>query len=76
MKRQLKSFAQLSAVTLLFSCNQQTKKEDVTTASLTTDAQKQIRGKSPILKELEDNGEIKITDAFYRLTDGTSEFID
>lgn len=35
----------------------------------------QIRGKSPILKEMEDNGEIKIVGAFYRLTDGTLEFV-
>lgn len=35
----------------------------------------QIREKSPILKEMEDKGEIKIVGAFYRLTDGTLEFI-
>ena len=38
-------------------------------------ALKQIREKSPILKEMEDKGEIKIVGAFYRLTDGTLEFI-
>lgn len=36
---------------------------------------RQIREKSPILKEMEDKGEIKIVGAFYRLTDGTFEFI-
>lgn len=36
---------------------------------------KNIREKSPILKEMEDKGEIKIVGAFYRLTDGTIEFI-
>lgn len=36
---------------------------------------KQIRERSPILKEMEDKGEIKIVGAFYRLTDGTLEFI-
>ena len=35
----------------------------------------QIREKSPVLKEMEDKGEIKIVGAFYRLTDGTLEFI-
>ncbi|KQK26629.1 carbonic anhydrase [Chryseobacterium aquaticum] len=35
----------------------------------------QIREKSPILKEMEDKGEIKIVGAFYRLTDGTLEFV-
>jgi len=35
----------------------------------------QIREKSPILKEMEVKGEIKIVGAFYRLTDGTLEFI-
>lgn len=35
----------------------------------------QIRTKSPILKEMEAKGEIKIVGAFYRLTDGTLEFI-
>jgi carbonic anhydrase len=35
----------------------------------------QIREKSPILKEMEDKGQIKIVGAFYRLTDGTLEFI-
>jgi carbonic anhydrase len=38
-------------------------------------AMKQIREKSPILKEMEEKGEIKIVGAFYRLTDGTLEFI-
>lgn len=36
---------------------------------------KQIRERSPILKEMEDKGEIKIVGAFYRLTDGTLEFV-
>lgn len=35
----------------------------------------QIREKSPILKEMEDKGEIKIVGVFYRLTDGSLEFI-
>jgi carbonic anhydrase len=35
-----------------------------------------IRAESPILKEMEDKGEIKIVGAFYRLTDGTLEFIE
>ena len=35
----------------------------------------QIREKSPILKEMEGKGEIKIVGAFYRLTDGTLEFV-
>jgi len=34
-----------------------------------------IREKSPILKEMEDKGQIKIVGVFYRLTDGTIEFI-
>ncbi|WP_426479212.1 carbonic anhydrase family protein [Chryseobacterium sp. CBSDS_008] len=34
-----------------------------------------IRKKSPILKEMEDNGKIKIVGAFCSLTDGTLEFI-
>ncbi len=38
-------------------------------------ALQQIRAKSPILKEMEDKGEIKIVGAFYRLTDGTLEFL-
>lgn len=38
-------------------------------------ALQQIREKSPILKEMEDKGEIKIVGAFYRLTDGTLEFV-
>lgn len=37
---------------------------------------KTIREKSPILKEMEDKGEIKIVGAFYRLTDGTLEFVE
>lgn len=36
---------------------------------------KNIREKSPILKEMEDKGEIKIVGAFYRLTDGTLQFV-
>lgn len=36
---------------------------------------KNIREKSPILKEMEDKGEIKIVGAFYRLTDGTLEIL-
>ena len=39
-------------------------------------ALKKIREKSPILKEMEDKGEIKIVGAFYRLTDGSLEFIN
>lgn len=35
-----------------------------------------IRHRSPILKSMEDDGEIKIVGAFYRLTDGTLEFIE
>ena len=38
-------------------------------------AMQQIREKSPILKEMEDKGELKIVGAFYRLTDGTLEFV-
>jgi carbonic anhydrase len=38
-------------------------------------ALKQIRERSPILKEMEEKGEIKIVGAFYRLTDGTFEVI-
>ncbi len=37
---------------------------------------KNIRTHSPILKEMEDLGQIKIVGAFYRLTDGTLEFIE
>lgn len=37
---------------------------------------KTIREKSPILKEMEAKGEIKIVGAFYRLTDGTLEFVE
>lgn len=39
-------------------------------------ALKQIRERSPILKEMEDKGEIKIMGAFYRLTDGTLKVIE
>lgn len=35
----------------------------------------QIRTKSPILKEMEEKGQIKIVGAFYRLTDGKLEFV-
>lgn len=35
-----------------------------------------IRNESPILKEMEDKGQIKIVGAFYRLTDGTLEFVN
>lgn len=35
----------------------------------------QIREKSPILKEMENKGEIKIVGAFYSLTDGSLELI-
>lgn len=35
----------------------------------------QIRERSPILKEMEAKGEIKIVGVFYRLTDGTLEFL-
>lgn len=35
-----------------------------------------IRAHSPILKEMEDQGEIKIVGAFYRLTEGTLEFVE
>jgi len=35
----------------------------------------QIRAQSSILKEMEDKGEIKIVGVFYRLTDGTLEFV-
>ena len=38
-------------------------------------AMQQIREKSPILKEMENKGEIKIVGAFYRLTDGTLQFV-
>ena len=36
----------------------------------------QIRTQSPILKEMEEKGEIKIVGVFYRLTDGTLEFVE
>jgi len=35
-----------------------------------------IRSHSPILKEMEDKGQIKIVGAFYRLTDGTLGFVE
>jgi carbonic anhydrase len=35
-----------------------------------------IRSESPILKEMEDKGQIKIIGAFYRLTDGTLQFVE
>ncbi|MFB9080606.1 carbonic anhydrase family protein [Flavobacterium procerum] len=35
----------------------------------------QIRKKSPILREMEEKGEIKIVGVFYNLTDGTLEFL-
>lgn len=38
-------------------------------------ALQQIRERSPILKEMEEKGEIKIVGAFYRLTDGTFQLI-
>ena len=38
-------------------------------------AMDQIRKKSPILKEMEDKGQIKIVGLFYNLTDGTLEFL-
>jgi|TARA_R110000737_G_C14624685_1_gene494438 carbonic anhydrase len=36
----------------------------------------QIRSKSPILKEMEDKGEIKIVGAYYRLGNGELEFLN
>jgi carbonic anhydrase len=36
----------------------------------------QIRANSPILKEMEDAGDIKIVGIYYRLTDGTMEFLN
>jgi carbonic anhydrase len=36
----------------------------------------EIRIKSPILKEMEDNGEIKIMGAFYNMTTGVVKFLD
>ncbi len=39
-------------------------------------ALKNIREKSPILKEMEDKGKVKIVGAFYRLTEGTLEFLN
>ena len=35
-----------------------------------------IRSKSPILKEMEENGEIKIVGLFYTLTKGELIFVD
>lgn len=37
---------------------------------------KQIREKSPILKEMEEKGQIKIVGVFYRLSDGMLEFVE
>ena len=37
---------------------------------------KEIRANSPILKEMEDKGEIKIVGAYYSLTDGKIKFLD
>lgn len=37
---------------------------------------KAIRKKSPILREMEEKGQIKIVGAFYRLTDATMEFVE
>lgn len=37
---------------------------------------KEIRANSPILKEMEEKGEIKIVGAYYRLTDGKVQFLD
>ncbi|WP_026899157.1 carbonic anhydrase family protein [Daejeonella oryzae] len=39
-------------------------------------AMNQIREKSPIIKELEEKGQVKIVGVFYRLTDGTIEFLN
>ena len=36
---------------------------------------KQIREKSPVLREMEEKGQVKIAGVFYRLTDGTIEFL-
>jgi carbonic anhydrase len=38
-------------------------------------AMKNIREKSPILKEMEDKGEVKIVGAFYNLTNGSLDFV-
>lgn len=38
-------------------------------------AMQQIRERSQILKELEDKGQIKIVGVFYRISDGTLEFV-
>ena len=37
---------------------------------------KQIRERSPIIKEMEDKGQVKIVGVFYRVTDGTIEFLN
>ena len=37
---------------------------------------KEIRANSPILKEMEDKGQIKIVGAYYKLTDGKVQFLD
>ena len=39
-------------------------------------AMKQIRERSPIIKEMEDKGQVKIVGVFYRVTDGTIEFLN
>ena len=39
-------------------------------------AMKQVRERSPIIKEMEDNGQVKIVGVFYRVTDGTIEFLN
>jgi carbonic anhydrase len=37
---------------------------------------KLIRERSEILRDMEDKGQIKIVGAFYRLTDGTLQFVE
>ena len=39
-------------------------------------AMKQIRERSPIIKEIEDKGQVKIVGVFYTVTDGTIEFLN
>ena len=39
-------------------------------------AMKQVRERSPIIKEMEDKGQVKIVGVFYRVTDGTIEFLN
>ena len=39
-------------------------------------AMNQIRERSPIIKEMEDKGLVKIVGVFYRVTDGTIEFLN